>query len=257
MADQGWHPLDAVVIGAGAGIGRAVALEFASRDLSVTALCRRPVALAAGSSADARIHVLQCDVSEPAQLRHSLEHAGPAPIVVHTAAAGAPIGPIWECDEAEAAAALATMVASVWQTARICLERMVAAGSGVVLLASSGAASKIAPARATYSMCKAAVDQLVRVVGAELELVDAEVGIAAFYPGMVDTAMQQDARAGAERLQDTAFGADLTSFQQVAASGSLLRPDAVAVSIADLAMRSPRELNGKIWRLRDETWSAA
>jgi short-subunit dehydrogenase len=146
-------------------------------------------------------------------------------------------------------------VTSVWQSTHDCLEAMVAAGSGLVLLASSGAAGKVATARATYSMCKAAVDQFVRVVGAELRTADSPVGVAAFYPGMVDTAMQRASRAEAERLAGTPFGRDLDSFR--VGESTLLDPADVADDIVTLATRTPAELNGQIWRLREREWSAA
>lgn len=250
---EAWQPARAVVIGAGSGIGRSVAHAFAGQGVPVLALCRRPDGFDAGTTG--LIEVRRCDVTVADELHAGLAGIGGDTVVVHTAAAGAPVAPIWECDEDAALASLTTMVTSVWQSTHDCLAAMVAAGSGLVLLASSGAANKIATARATYSMCKAAVDQFVKVVGAELRTADSAVGIAAFYPGMVDTAMQRTSRAEAERLVGTAFGRDLEGFRVDEAT--LLDPDLVADDIVTLAGRSPRELNGGIWRLRDRQWSAA
>jgi NAD(P)-dependent dehydrogenase (short-subunit alcohol dehydrogenase family) len=104
-------------------------------------------------------------------------------------------------------------------------------------------------------MCKAAVDQFVKVVGAELRTADSPVGIAAFYPGMVDTAMQRASRAEAQRLVGTPFGRDLDGFR--VAESTLADPALVAEDIVALAQRPPSELNGQIWRLREREWSAA
>lgn len=248
-----WQPARAVVIGAGSGIGRGVAHSFANRGVPVVALCRRPEDFDAGPTG--LIDVRACDVTVAEELHAGLARIGANTVVVHTAAASAPVAPIWECDEGAALASLTTMVTSVWQSTHDCLEAMVAAGSGLLLLASSGAASKVATARATYSMCKAAVDQFVKVVGAELTTADSPVGIAAFYPGMVDTAMQRASRAEAERLVGTPFGRGLDGFR--VDETSLLDPALVADDIVTLAQRPPRELNGLIWRLRDREWSAA
>jgi NADP-dependent 3-hydroxy acid dehydrogenase YdfG len=228
-----------------------VAHSFAARGIPVRALCRRPDAFDAGATG--LIDVRACDVTIAAELHAGLARIGADTVVVHTAAAAAPVAPVWQCDEAAALASVATMVTSVWQSTHDCLEAMVAAGSGLLLLASSGAAAKIATARATYSMCKAAVDQFVRVVGAELRVADSAVGIAAFYPGMVDTAMQRASRAEAQRLAGTPF--DLDAFR--VDESTLLDPAAVADDIVALAHRPPVELNGQIWRLRERGWSAA
>ena len=250
--DPPWQPARAVVIGAGSGIGRCLAHSFADRGIPVVALCRRPESFDAGS--DGLIDVRACDVTVAAELHAGLAGIGADTVVVHTAAASAPVAPIWECDEAAALASLTTMVTSVWQSTHDCLGAMVAAGSGLLLLASSGAASKIATARATYSMCKAAVDQFVKVVGAELRAAGSAVGIAAFYPGMVDTGMQRASRAEAARLVGTPFARDLAGFR--VDQSTLLDPGQVADDIVTLAGRTPRELNGLIWRLRDREWSA-
>jgi NADP-dependent 3-hydroxy acid dehydrogenase YdfG len=228
-----WQPAQAVVIGAGSGIGRCVAHAFAGRGIPVRALCRRPDAFDAGASG--LIDVRACDVTAAAELHAGLAGIGADTVVVHTAAAGAPVAPIWQCDEAAALASITTMVTSVWQSTHDCLEAMVAAGSGLVLLASSGAAGK--------------------VVGAELRTADSPVGVAAFYPGMVDTAMQRASRAEAERLAGTPFGRDLDSFR--VGESTLLDPADVADDIVTLATRTPAELNGQIWRLREREWSAA
>jgi NAD(P)-dependent dehydrogenase (short-subunit alcohol dehydrogenase family) len=250
-----WQPDNAVVIGAGSGIGHAVALAFAARGLPVTALCRRPQSFDHGNY-PGKIDVRGCDVTVPDELDRALAASVGRSVVVHTAASAHPIAPIWQCQGPAGREAVATMVTSAWQTASTALDLMNSAGAGLLLLASSGAAGKIAPARATYSMCKAAVDQLVRVVGAELELAGDDVGIAAFYPGMVDTPMQADARAAARRLAGTTFAGELDVFGATAASGSLLLPDEVAQDLLSLAGRAPREVNGRIWRLRRREWTS-
>jgi benzil reductase ((S)-benzoin forming) len=261
MADGGWRPDSVTVIGAGSGIGRAIALEFAERGMSVAALSRSLDNLRSlrGEAhwRGTELAVFQCDAARQDELQRALAEATSRSVVVHTAGTSGPIGPVWECDLSSGVDALSSMVLSPWLTAQMCLSQQLAAGSGVLLLASSGAASKAARGRSAYCMSKAAVDHLVRVVGAELSAVDVDVGVAAFYPGMVDTGMQQQMRDAAERYRSTPLGDDLAPFALAARSGSLLAPAAVAGHIADLAMRPPRELNGKIWRLRDNEWTEA
>jgi NAD(P)-dependent dehydrogenase (short-subunit alcohol dehydrogenase family) len=252
---QAGRSKSAIVVGAGSGIGRALALGYAARGYEVAALCRRPDAFDAGQSA-ARIDVRRCDVTDLDQIREALSEVPSGAVVVHTAAANAPVAPIWECPEPAGLGAVATMITSAWLITRLCLAHMVAAGSGLVLLASSGAANKIAAARATYSMCKAAIDQLVRVVGAELEMAGSPVGLAAFYPGMVDTGMQRASRAEAEQLRGGQFAPALGLFGEAAAAGQLISAESVAAALVELSGRDPRSLNGRIWRLRSGEWSA-
>ncbi|HKC26495.1 MAG TPA: SDR family oxidoreductase [Jatrophihabitans sp.] len=255
MTEPAWQPQAAIVVGAGSGIGRAVAEEFAARGMDVLALCRRPERFDA-SPARGRLHVRRCDVTVADELRAALPPIAAGTVVVHSAGVAGPIAPIWECDESAGLQALATMVASAWHTAQLCLSQMVGMNSGLLLLASSGAAGKVAAARATYSMAKAAVDQMTRVVGAELALVGSHVGVASLYPGMVDTGMQAAAREAADRLVDTAFAPALASFGAAHAGGLLMDAQTVAQDIADLAGRRPGALNGKTWRLRNREWGA-
>ncbi|MCW2493854.1 MAG: short-chain dehydrogenase/reductase [Frankiales bacterium] len=259
MAANGWQPKTATVIGAGSGIGRALALELAGRGFSVAALSRSPGNLSSlrTEAIKLRTHlqIFPCDVTDSGDFGRAMQAAGDSAVIVHTAGSALPVGPVWECDQDNGIEALSAMVLSPWLTARLCLQRLLSAGSGMLLLASSGAANKSAPGRSTYSMSKAAVDQLVRVVGAELRMINADVGIAAFYPGMVDTGMQQQMRQAAESYRGSPFGAELAPFLQVSEGGSLLSPAVVAGHIAELAMVGPRELNGRIWRLRDGGWS--
>jgi NAD(P)-dependent dehydrogenase (short-subunit alcohol dehydrogenase family) len=106
-------------------------------------------------------------------------------------------------------------------------------------------------------MSKAAVDQLVRVAGAELRAagVDA-VGIASFYPGFVDTKMQADVRAAAQAYAGTPFAADLQPFVGVASSKKLRPAAFVAERLVELTAMPAATLNGKIWRLADSGWTA-
>jgi hypothetical protein len=105
------------------------------------------------------------------------------------------------------------------------------------------------------SLCKAAVDQLVRVAGAELRVARCSAGTAAFYPGMVDTPMQRTIRAEAASFRDMSIGPGLDSFS--IGRPAPLDPTLAAADIVSLAGCPPAEPNGKIWRLLADEWSVA
>ncbi|HEU5001662.1 MAG TPA: SDR family NAD(P)-dependent oxidoreductase [Actinomycetota bacterium] len=113
-----------------------------------------------------------------------------------------------------------------------------------LVMLTSGAAKSVYPGWSSYGAGKAAIDQWVRDVGAEQDLRGGGAEVMAIAPGTIDTGMQAELRATAER--------DFPSrqkFVDLHAQGKLTPPDEAAAKMwALLGTGLP---NGSIIDLRD------
>jgi NAD(P)-dependent dehydrogenase (short-subunit alcohol dehydrogenase family) len=88
-----------VVTGAGTGLGKAIATEFARLGAAIAVLSRKPEHLEAGAAAieavGARVLAVPCDIREPEQIAAAFDAVeqglGPAGVLVNNAAANFPV----------------------------------------------------------------------------------------------------------------------------------------------------------------------
>lgn len=88
-----------VVTGAGTGLGKAIAVEFARLGAAIGILSRKPEHLAAGTEAieavGARVLAVACDIREPEQITAAFDaveaELGPVGVLVNNAAANFPV----------------------------------------------------------------------------------------------------------------------------------------------------------------------
>jgi len=117
---------------------------------------------------------------------------------VHAAATLTPIGFVGDVDGAAYAIAAILDAAAPMAVGEAFMRALAStdhAGADVVLVQiSSGAATKAMPGWSAYCAGKAAVDQWVRVVGAEATQRGTGVRVLAIAPGVVATAMQDEIR---------------------------------------------------------------
>lgn len=184
----------ALVTGAGSGIGAAVARALAGEGARVGLIGRRPDALeevAAGIGPAAV--VLPCDVAQPGALDAAVARLGPVDILVNNAAVIDPIGPMHATDPDAWAAAIDINLTAVFRGIRAVLPGMLAAGGGTVLTVSSGAAHRPAPGWSAYCAAKAGAAMLTRSL--HLEYADRGIRAMGLSPGTVATDMQRRIRA--------------------------------------------------------------
>jgi NAD(P)-dependent dehydrogenase (short-subunit alcohol dehydrogenase family) len=240
--------MSALVLGASSGIGRAVAASLAARGVVVGAVGRTADALHRLAedvrATPGQVVPLPCDVTDRDRYRELFgafvaEH-GDLRTVVHSVGDPYQLGPLWTLSIDAAEKTVAALVTSVIHTVGLAVPVMAANGGGNLAVISSGAASKTTEAanRALYSGSKAAVDQLVRVVGCETASTAPGVGVLSIYPGVVDTPLQRRKRA---------VEGELGQPPMVSAAE-------VGAAIADLLERPPAALNGRIWMLRKGAW---
>jgi NAD(P)-dependent dehydrogenase (short-subunit alcohol dehydrogenase family) len=174
----------AVVTGASRGIGRAVALELASRGFDVVATMRDPVA---GSSlpdeATGHLRVARLDVTAPGTFRMP-DHLR---VLVNNAAVERPHLPFEETPLDEWRAMFETNVFGLVETTRLAIPVLRANGGGVICNVTSSSILAPVPFYALYRASKAAVSAIGETLRAELAPFG--IRIVEIMPGPIDTDM--------------------------------------------------------------------
>ena len=230
------------ITGASSGIGRALAESVPWDDSRVIGIGRRPV--------DGIEH-LQADLADSASwpavgeaLRSEVAgFHGDRVVFIHSAGTLDPIGFAADAEpEAYQASLMLNGVAS-----QVLGQQFVSAASDApaertLVMISSGAAQKVYPGWSAYGASKAAMDQWVRIVGAEQQI-RGGVRVFGVAPGVVDTPMQSQVRAADEEQFPS-----LQRFVDLHESGRLVPPEVVASWIWKLV--EDGEENGSIVDLR-------
>jgi short-subunit dehydrogenase len=164
-----------LLVGAGAGLGVAVARRFASGGYRVTLVARSAGRLAAlARSLDdigAEINTVEADASSPEDLRARISElyaeAGAPGVVIYNAVLGTPdqllSSTVSHLQEAYAVDVIGAIV-----VAQEAAPAMVAAGAGTVLVTGGGFADHPIPALATISLGKAALRAAATMLSADL-----------------------------------------------------------------------------------------
>jgi NAD(P)-dependent dehydrogenase (short-subunit alcohol dehydrogenase family) len=178
--------MSAVVIGAGPGIGRAVAVRFARAGLPVAVLARGEATVAETAAAVAALGVATAgfpvDAADEHALRDALDRAaarlGPPEVLIYNAALIRRDRP-GELSVAEHQAAHAVNVVGALTAAAHVAPGMAARGSGTILM--TGGMPRAKPAYTSLSVGKAGLRAVV-------ELLDAEYGPAGVHVATVTVA---------------------------------------------------------------------
>ena len=165
-----------LLIGAGPGLGMAVARRFADGGYRVTLVARNTNGLrdlAAGlSDTGAQIDTIAADASDPAALgarMAELYSEGGAPgLIIYNAVMGAP-DTLLSSSVEHLQTAYAVDVISAIVVTQVAAPAMRAAGSGTIIVTGGGFADHPIPALATVSLGKAALRSAATMLGADLE----------------------------------------------------------------------------------------
>lgn len=198
MADGATEPGPAKnliwITGASAGIGEALTSSVPWPDSRVIGISRGP---AQG------IEHLPADLARPESwrevgdaLRRELAgFGGDRVVLIHSAGTLDPIGFAGDVDPAEyLTSIMLNCVAGQVIGANFVEATAGLAASRSLVMISSGAAHKVYPGWSAYGASKAALDQWVRIVGAEQEI-RGGVRVFGIAPGVVDTGMQTQLRS--------------------------------------------------------------
>jgi NAD(P)-dependent dehydrogenase (short-subunit alcohol dehydrogenase family) len=250
-AVQGAFRLDgrrAVVTGAGRGIGRACAVALAAAGADIAALSRTASELedvvAQLTATGARARAIRCDVTDPEEVAERLGGLGRIDVLVTSAGSNLP-EPFLDVSAEHLDALLAVNVRGTFLTAQAAARRMVATGTGGVIVTLSSQMGHVGAAnRTAYCATKHAVEGMTKAMA--VELAPHGIRVNAVAPTFVQTPMT------AKFLADPAFRADVVRRIPL---GRLGRPEDVAAAVVYLASPAARLVTGTSL-LVDGGWTA-
>lgn len=254
-----------VVTGAGTGLGRAIALEFASLGYSVLGVGRRMEPLQTllqeqqkhqsmtTTPSSSSLKIVSASVATE-HGRTAIEAALPPhdtiEFLIHNAGVLEPVKPIFDVTLDEFQQHMATNVEGPLFLTQLLLQHdRFNKTSSRILHISSGAAHKPYSGWGAYCTSKAALHMMYRVIDQELQQSDQYRGIrvGSVRPGVVNTPMQDYIRT----TSPTIFP-DLQRFVDLKRNNQLLPPETSARFIRWLLTETtPEEYAAKEWDVRD------
>jgi NAD(P)-dependent dehydrogenase (short-subunit alcohol dehydrogenase family) len=265
----------ALITGAGRGIGRAIALSYATEGARLSLAARTESELAqTAQDAQARgasTCITTADVSDPEQVdamvRHTRDQFGAIDVLVNNAGIAGPIGPLHQNDVSAWIQTIQVNLIGTYLCCRAVLPVMLAQNRGKIINLSGAGATTAWRDLSAYGVSKVAVVRLTETLALELEGTNIQVN--ALGPGSIHTQMWDELRDKAEAAGSTRIyeiGRQVTSgggasLQQAAALAVFLASDqsgtlsgrlisAVGDDVADLSPRIADIMASDAWMLR-------
>jgi NAD(P)-dependent dehydrogenase (short-subunit alcohol dehydrogenase family) len=244
----------AIITGAGRGLGRSSALAMAREGASIVILSRTPSELAetAGiiESEGGNVLALKADVSTASDVEEVVNETisvlGRIDILMNNAAEIGPAQLLTEIDEKEWSRVMDINLKGVYLCCRAVVPQMSRQKGGKIINVTSGFAEIVMPPLGAYSISKAALNHLTRIMAEELRAHNIQIN--AVDPGIMDTSMQEELREmGPEILGEALF----KQFQAFKEEGHLKSPDDIAKLVVFLASDSSDEITGEIGSEQD------
>lgn len=242
----------ALVTGGGRGIGAATARLLADRGAAVAVAARTKEEVGAVAeeirAAGGEAMPVVMDVADEDSVSEAFEkvHAelGPTTILINNAGTpGVPL-PVAATKPEDWRRSFEVNVTGTFLCTRAVLPGMISANWGRIINVSSAAARHPVAGMAAYSASKAALDQLTRVLAAEVGPYNiAAIGV---YPGVIDTKMQEESRSFGPELVGKQLHRMFNNYRDF---GMLRAPEEPAELISYLCTPDAKRLNGHVVRL--------
>lgn len=183
----------AIVVGAGNGIGKSIAVAFAAAGAHVACLdfdeASAASTVAAISAEGGRAVAIRCDVASEISVAEAVSAAiaavGAPRVLVNGAALHDPSGTIVETTPAWWNAVLAVNLTGAFLVSRAVIPAMAAAGGGSIIHIASQMGRVGAPGRAAYTATKGALIQLAKTMA--LDHAKERIRVNTLSPGAVET----------------------------------------------------------------------
>ena len=231
----------AIVTGGGSGIGRAIALGFATEGASVAvADVNVEGAQAVAGEIGANAIAVRCDVSQAADadamVKATLDRFGRIDILVNNAGrARGNLGGVnadllvSRMADEDWDTVFATNVRGTFLCSRAVLQHMIPQKSGVIINTASGLGMRSRPGAAAYGASKAAVIHFTQTLA--MEVARYGIRVNAFTPGVTDTPFWRAARTELE-------------IEQAYKDGVVGQPEDLVPTVIFLASDAAREISG-------------
>jgi len=187
----------ALVTGGTRGIGLAIAGGFLESGARVTVCGRKQAGLIAAvgelSHIADGVHGVPADVGRPEDLNRLVDeaeaHFGPIDVLVNNAGTNPYFGPLVDSDDAAWEKTFAVNLRAPYQLTRVVGAKMIKAGRGSVIHIASIAGLEAAPMMGIYSVTKAGLIMLTKVMAREWGRYGVRVNC--ICPGVVKTELSQ------------------------------------------------------------------
>lgn len=256
MARDGRDVKDKLVLvtGAGRGIGKRLAIGFASLGAHVAMVSRSKAELdlthmeiqhAGGSSAKFAGSVTDREFLARTIDRASVQFSRPVSILICAAGVQGPIGPFVEAPPEAWAETIETNLNGTANTIRAALPGMISARFGKIVALTGGGVSRPRPYFSAYAASKAAIARFIESIAEEL--LDHNIQANCMSPGGSYTVMTDEIlRAG-----ESAGWRDLENARQVRLTGGVTADRQIALA-AFLASSRSNHLTGRLIHVDDD-----
>ena len=185
----------ALITGGGRGIGRAIAIAFAGAGAAVccAARTRSEIEAVAGEieGAGGKALAVTTDVADPASVQEAVDETaarfGGLDILVINAGVSPKKSEVAESDPVVWSQTVAINLTGAYHCAKAAIPYLKARGGGKIITIGSGMGRRGAPGSSAYSVSKAGLWMLTRILGQELRADN--ISVNELIPGPVNTAM--------------------------------------------------------------------
>ncbi|HEV2199674.1 MAG TPA: SDR family oxidoreductase [Bryobacteraceae bacterium] len=251
---QSFKTVPVLVTGAGRGIGKRLAIGFATRGARVGLLarskpeldlCHLEIEHAGGNALRIRADVADYEQVSAAVERMRVQFGGTVQVLVCAAATLGPVGPFAESSAKAWAETIDTNLVGVMNTCRAVLPHMIERRKGKIIILTGGQGSQARPNFALYAATKAAVVSLAESLAEEVR--DHNVQINCMAPGSSYTHMTDQVLAAGER----AGWREVEDAQHVRLTGGIPAEKQIELALF-LASEESNHVSGRLIHVLDD-----